>query len=167
MADFTIERSRIVDAPIDAVWVVVSNAGAYHKIVDTLEHTEITSGAGAGMIRRCLDTKGREWNEVCTLWEDGHRFRMRVTIDTYPTSFRAIFKRVDGTWTVEPEGEGTKLTIRFDGETKLGPLGRAAVAAMGRDSVLNGIFDGYQQLIRSHTDGTVGPAESPPAKRAS
>ncbi len=34
------------------------------------------------------------------------------------------------------------------GDTKLGPLGRAAVAAMGRDSVLDGILDAYERLIQ-------------------
>jgi len=149
MANFTIEKSRIIDAPVEDVWSVVSDAGAYHQVVDTLEHTEITSGQGEGMIRHCLDTKDREWNEICTLWEDHHRFRMAVDINSYPAAFRAIFKRVEGTWAVEPTEKGTKLTMRFDGKTKLGPIGRGAVAAMGRDAVLSGIFDSYERLIQS------------------
>ncbi len=60
MANFTIERSRIIDASIENVWAVVSDASGYHQVVDTLEHTEITSGQGEGMIRHCLDTKDRE-----------------------------------------------------------------------------------------------------------
>ncbi len=47
---------------------------------------------------------------------------MTVDIDSYPTAFRAIFKRVEGTWVVEPAEKGIKLTMRFDGETKLGLL---------------------------------------------
>ncbi|MDJ0925716.1 MAG: hypothetical protein QNJ77_14265 [Acidimicrobiia bacterium] len=46
-----------------------------------------------------------------------------------------------------PTEHGTALTIRFDGDTKLGPLGRAAVAAMGRDAVFNAIFDGYERQL--------------------
>ena len=147
MARFTIERSRVIDAAIEDVWAVVADAGGYHQVVDALEHTEITSGQGEGMIRHCRDTKGREWNEVCTLWEEGRHFRMAVDVGSYPAGFRAIFKRVDGAWTVEPAGQGTRLTMRFDGETKLGPVGRLAVAAMGRDAVLNGVLDGYEQLV--------------------
>jgi hypothetical protein len=40
------------------------------------------------------------------------------------------------------------ITMRFDGDTKLGPLGKVAVAAMGRDAVLGGIMDGYESQIR-------------------
>lgn len=158
MADFAIERTRLIDAPIGDVWAVVSDAGGYHQVVDTLEHTEITSGRGEGMTRHCLDTRGREWNEVCTLWEDGRRFRMTVDVESYPAAFRAIFAEVAGTWPVEPEEHGVKVTMRFDGVTRLGPIGRMAVAALGRDAVLSGIFDGYEELIQSRQSGSLGGA---------
>ncbi|MGI9613829.1 MAG: SRPBCC family protein [Acidimicrobiales bacterium] len=148
MGNFTIEASRVVAAPPALVWSVISNAGDYHSVVDTLEHTEIVSGQGHGMTRHCLDTKGREWTETCSLWNEGQAFRMTVDIDTYPTSFRAIFKRVEGTWSVTPAEEGAVITMRFDGETKLGPVGKAAVAAMGREAVLGGIMDGYESEIQ-------------------
>lgn len=147
MSAFTIKKSRTFEAPVEDVWAVVSDAGGYHLVVDTLEYTEITAGQGKGMTRHCVDTKGREWNEVCTLWEESRRFAMTVDVESYPAPFRAIFKEVVGTWIVEPEGERTKVTMRFDGSTKLGPIGKAAVAAMGRDSVIDGIFEGYERLI--------------------
>jgi len=147
MAAFTIEKSRTFETPIEDVWAVVSDAGGYHMVVDTLKHTEITTGEREGMTRHCVDTKGREWDEVCTLWEEGRQFAMTVDVESYPAAFRAIFKEVVGTWTVEPEGAGAKVTMRFDGVTKLGPIGKAAAAAMGRDSVIDGIFEGYEGLI--------------------
>lgn len=153
MAAFTIEKTRIIEAPVEDVWTVVSDAGGYHAVVDTLEHTEITSGEGENMVRHCVDTKGREWNEVCTLWIDGQQFQMTVDVASYPSAFRAIFSEVVGTWTVEPAGEGSKVTMRFDGATKLGPIGRAAVAVMGKDSVTGGIFDGYEHQIAARLTG--------------
>ena len=147
MPAFSIETSRVVDAPLDVVWSVVSDAGGYHTVVDTLAHTEIISGQGDGMVRHCVDTKGREWNETCTMWNEDASFRMTVDLASYPASFRAMFKRVEGTWSVTPTETGTLITIRFDGETKLGPLGSLAVAAMGRVGVLSGILDGYQAQI--------------------
>ena len=147
MRNFTIETSRIFDAPVADVWAVVSDAGGYHEVVDTLAFTEITSGNGEGMVRHCVDTKDREWNEVCSLWHDGHRFQMTVDVATYPTAFRAIFSEVVGTWTVEPAGDGAQVTMRFDGATKLGPIGWAAVAVMGKDSVTRGILAGYERQI--------------------
>ena len=147
MGRFTLERSRVIDAAIDAVWPVVAAAARYHEVADTLEHTEIVSGNGVGMVRHCRDTRGREWFETCTLWEPGRRYRMAVDIDTYPASYRALFSRLEGTWAVESVDEGTELTLRFDGDVRLGPIGKAAVAAMGRDSVLDAILDGYERLV--------------------
>ena len=147
MPPFTLEKSRVIPAPVSVVWDVISDAGRYHEVVDTLAVTEITSGSGEGMVRHCVDTKGREWEETCTLWEPDHRYRMTVDIDTYPASFRAIFKRLEGAWSVAEEDGGTRLTLRFDGETKLGPLGKVAVAAMGRGSVFDSIFEGYERQL--------------------
>ena len=49
---------------------------------------------------------------------------------------------------VAPADTGTVITMRFDGETKLGPLGKAAVSAMGRDAVLDAIMDAYEAQTR-------------------
>ena len=148
MAAFVIEAERIMEAPVDIVWAVVSDAGKYHVVADTLARSDIVSGDGLGMVRNCVDSRGREWNETCSSWTPGEAFTMRVEVATYPASFRAIFRSVQGTWIVTPEEDGTRVTVRFEGDTKLGPLGRAAVAAMGRDSVLGGILDGYEHLVQ-------------------
>lgn len=149
MANFTIETSRVFDAPLALVWDVVADVGGYHRVVDTLRHTEITSGSGRGMIRHCVDTNGREWNETCTLWDPEKTLRMTVDVSSYPAAFRAIFERVEGTWSVEEVSTGVLLSLRFDGITKLGPIGKAAVVAMGRKSVLGSIMDGYETQIRA------------------
>ena len=147
MGAFTIEATRVVGAPIDIVWSVVADVAGYHAVVDTLRHTEIVSGAGLGMIRHCVDTRGREWNESCTAWDPEHCFQMTVDVASYPRAFRAIFESVIGTWSLEEATQGTRITMRFTGATKLGPIGRAAVTAMGRPAVLGGILDGYERRI--------------------
>lgn len=147
MGAFTIETTRVVDAPIDIVWAVVADVGGYHVVVDTLRHTEIVSGADLGMVRHCVDTRGREWNESCTAWEPERCLQMTVDVASYPAAFRAIFASVIGTWSLEEATQGTRITMRFTGATKLGPIGRAAVAAMGRPAVLGGILDGYESRI--------------------
>ena len=96
MSAFKLEKSRVIAAPLPAVWEVVSNVGRYHEVVDGLTWTEITSGAGEGMVRHCVDTRAREWQEECTLWEPSVRYRMTVDIDSYPASFRAIFRSLEG-----------------------------------------------------------------------
>ena len=155
MPAFTIETSRVVGAPLDVAWSVLSDAGAYHAVVDSLAHTEITAGHGEGMTRHCVDTRGREWDETCTMWAEGSAFRMTVDIASYPASFRAIFSRLEGTWAVRPAETGTLISMRFDGETKLGPVGRLAVAAMGGDAVVEGIMDRYEaQIAERQSDGS-------------
>ncbi len=147
MGGFTVERSRLIGASVADVWAVVADVAGYHEMVETLAYTEVVSGQGVGLVRHCVDTRGREWYETCTAWEEGHRFTMTVDIDTYPAAFRALFAQVVGTWAVEPVGRRTRLTVRFEGRTRLGPAGRAAVALLGRDSVLEGILDRYEQAI--------------------
>jgi len=148
MSSFSIETSRFVDAPADVAWAVISDVGTYDSVVATLEHTEIVSGHDLGMVRHCVDTRGREWNETCTMWDDGSSLTMTVDIESYPLAFRSLFKRVKGTWSVEPLDHGAAIVMRFDGESKLGPVGKAAVAAMGRKGVLDGIMDGYESQIQ-------------------
>ncbi|MDJ0925715.1 MAG: SRPBCC family protein [Acidimicrobiia bacterium] len=87
MASFTLERTRVLDAPPDRVWDVVSDVGRYYEVVENLVATDVVSGSGLGMARHCVDDKGREWDESCTLWEPGRRYRMTVDVDTYPASF--------------------------------------------------------------------------------
>ena len=158
MPKFSIETSRLVDTPVEVAWSVISDAGDYHTVVDTLAHTEITSGDGQGMVCHCVDKKGREWNETCTMWNEGKAFRMTVDVANYPASFRAIFKHLEGTWSVAPTTNGTLISVRFHGETKLGPVGMVVVVAIGRDAVLDGIMDGYEASIVQRLTGKQKPA---------
>ncbi|GBE24806.1 hypothetical protein BMS3Bbin02_01081 [bacterium BMS3Bbin02] len=81
--------------------------------------------------------------------EQGTRLQSLRTVDvaSHPGAFRAIFESVIGTWSIEESPYGTQIAMRFTGATKLGPVGRAAVTAMGRPAVLGGILDGYERRI--------------------
>ena len=147
MGRFHIERMRIVAAPVDDVWAVVGDVGRYAAVVDSLRHTEVTSGDGLGMVRHCVDVRGREWDETCTRWDEGRLVQMTVDIETYPRSFRAILRELEGTWSVEPTSSGTMIRMQFDGVAKLGPVGRAAVGVMGKPAVLDRIIDGYEREV--------------------
>jgi hypothetical protein len=48
------------------------------------------------MLRRCYDGRGRGWDEVCTLWEEGRRYQMRVRTETYPFPLRQMFRELRG-----------------------------------------------------------------------
>lgn len=147
MGSVAVERSRLIPAPVADVWAVVADLAGYHEVVGSLARTEVVSGYGVGLVRYCVDTKGRDWYETCTVWEEGRRYTMAVDVDTYPPAFRALFKGVVGTWIVEPAGGRTRLGLRFEVTTKLGSAGKAVAALLGRGSVLEAILDRYEEQI--------------------
>jgi len=78
----TLETARIVEAPTDIVWDVVSDVTGYADAVPGLSRAEVVAGSGEGMQRRCYDAGGRGWSETCTLWEEGHRYAFKVDTST-------------------------------------------------------------------------------------
>lgn len=115
----------------DLVWAVVADVALYAQLATGLSHVEILEGDGQGLRRRCYDTRGRGWNETCTVWEPGRRFQMRVDTASYPFPLRLLLRSFQGTWSVDPAPEGARITVGFDAEPRLGPLGRLALRAMG------------------------------------
>jgi ribosome-associated toxin RatA of RatAB toxin-antitoxin module len=151
---------RVVAAPADLVWAVVADVAGYARIAPGLSHVEILGGDGQGLRRRCYDNQGRGWTETCTLWEPGHRFQMRVDTDSYPFPLRQLLRGFQGTWSVDAVPGGTRITVQFDAEPRLGLLGRLALRAMGgkADRDLTRLLDNYEQAIRTHRT-----ADRPPA----
>jgi ribosome-associated toxin RatA of RatAB toxin-antitoxin module len=150
---------RVVQAPAEQVWVVVADVAGYAQVAPGLRHVEILQGDREGLRRRCYDARGRGWNETCTLWEPGRRFQMRVDTASYPFPLRQLLRSFQGTWSVDPLPEGTRISVQFDAEPRLGLLGRLAVRAIGRKAQhdLIRLLDNYEHAIRAH-----GTAVRPP-----
>jgi uncharacterized protein YndB with AHSA1/START domain len=142
-----LQVERIVAAPPDQVWAAISDAGDYGRFAPGIAHTAIVSGEQEGMVRVCRDDQGGEWAETCTLWEDGHRYRMTVDVSSYPTYYRWLLEEFAQTWTVEPASTGTRLRLAFDGAVKLGVFGRAAVRMLGRQRRLDAILENYEREL--------------------
>lgn len=115
--------SRAVSAPAAVAWEVVSDMSAFGEAAPGLSRTEVVSGAGEGMRRRCYDARGRGWDEVCTVWDEGRRYSMRVKTETYPFPLRQMFRGFAGAWAVEPDGPESAL-VTMDYQLELSPLGR-------------------------------------------
>jgi len=143
---------RIVPASTELAWKVVADIAGYAQIAPGLSRVEIVEGDREGLRRRCYDHRGRGWNETCTLWEPGHRFQMRVDTASYPFPLRQLLRGFQGTWSVDPVPEGTRIAVQFDAEPRLGLLGRLALRAMGgkADRNLTQLLDNYEQAIRTH-----------------
>jgi hypothetical protein len=105
--------SREVQASPEVAWSVVSDLAAFGDAAPGLSRVEVSDDPGQGMRRRCYDSRGRGWDEVCTLWEEGHRYEMRVRTETYPFPLRQMFRAFKGAWEVEPAGGGVLVSMRY------------------------------------------------------
>lgn len=152
MSTLTLERSRIIDAPVADVWAIVSDLDGYHRHAATLADTTVLSGTGMGARRQCIDTDGNIWKETCTLWVPEQRYTVDVDVTTYPAKYRVLFRRFTGTWSVAPEGGGTLVTIRFEAELRRFPglPTLARLLARRSESDIDAILDSYNKTtIRS------------------
>lgn len=143
---------RLIPVATERVWAAVADAGGYARFAPGIAATTIVSGEGPGMVRVCTDDQGGQWAEHCTLWDEGHRYRMTVDVSTYPISYRMLLHEFAQTWTVERVGDGTQLTLAFDGAVKLGVIGRAAARILGSRRRLEPILDAYEQDLTIGTD---------------
>lgn len=111
---------RWLAAPPDVVWEVVSDVAHFAEVAPNLSRSEIVSGTGLGMRRRCYDLLGRGWSETCVAWEDRRRYSFRVDTKDYPYPLT----HMQGTWEIEEQPQGTLLRMRFEYQLKYGLLGR-------------------------------------------
>jgi carbon monoxide dehydrogenase subunit G len=118
----TVSVSRRIEAPAAVAWEVISDVVGFGDVAPNLSRAEVVSGEGVGMTRRCYDSRGRGWKETCTLWEEGHRYRMRVDTKTYPFPLRQMFRAFCGEWAVRPAGSDADVSMFY--ELELSPLGR-------------------------------------------
>jgi len=107
---YSYEIERVVDSPAKVVWEVISNLDEYHQYAPNLSRSEVLSGEGVGLRRRCHDTKGRGWDEQCVLWREGEIYSMEVDPEGYPYPF----SKMQGTWGLEERSNGTLIKMRFD-----------------------------------------------------
>jgi hypothetical protein len=142
---------RTVAAPVERVWEAISDAGDYGRFAPGIAHTAIVEGAREGMVRVCRDDQGAEWSETCTLWEEGHRYRMSVDVSSYPAHYRMLLHEFAQIWTLEPVPGGTRIQLAFDGAVKLGLFGRGAVRMLGRRRRLEAILDNYERELTGVT----------------
>ena len=114
---YRFEIDRMVDAPAEVVWEVISDVGGYHKYAPNLSKSEVLEGEGVGLRRRCHDTRGRGWNEQCVLWREGQLYSIAVDTSDYPYPFT----KMQGTWGLEERPDSVLVKMRFDYAPKYDP----------------------------------------------
>lgn len=122
----TFTTSRVVAAHPEQVWEVIAEAGNIAAHAPNLSASEIVSGEGQGMVRRCANRRDQAWQESCTVWEPGRRYTMDVDTSDYPYPMRVM----RGTWSAEPAPAGARIGLHDEYEMRFGLLGRLAGRAM-------------------------------------
>jgi hypothetical protein len=113
---------RYIDAPRSGTWEVLSDLDGWGEHAPNLSKTEVVEGAAEGAVRRCYNNAGKGWSETCTLWQPGRRYVMEVDTSDYPYPMTLM----RGTFSVDDEGSGTRVSLQFDYRFKYGLLGRLA-----------------------------------------
>jgi ribosome-associated toxin RatA of RatAB toxin-antitoxin module len=110
--------TRVVEAPSDQVWDIISDVGNYEHVTGPgIQRVDVLSGSGLGMIREGADPEGIAWEEVCTLWEPGKRFKFEV--NTQKDDYAYPFNSLSGDWQVVELGPTTsRIEMDFAFEFK-------------------------------------------------
>jgi ribosome-associated toxin RatA of RatAB toxin-antitoxin module len=140
---------RLVNAPADKIWPVISDVEAYADVAPNLSKAQIISGEGQGMQRRCWDTRGGTWKEECVLWEEGRQYSMKVDTSDYPYPF----KKMRGTWGLEEKPNGVLIKMEFEFEPRYGPVGWLMVQPMRVqfNRICEKLLDNWEAQILAQT----------------
>jgi uncharacterized protein YndB with AHSA1/START domain len=106
------ELAREVNAPAERSWSVVSDVASYAEFAGTLHKSEIVSGEGVGLVRRCEDTNGVCWLETCTRWEPGKAYAFEV--DTTGPGYPLPLSTMRGDFEVDRVSDArSTIRVRF------------------------------------------------------
>lgn len=103
---------RAVMASKASSWQVLSDVSNYHEVAPNIDHVQIESGQGLGMVRSCSH-KGDRWTELCTDWneEDSYTFQVNTDAEDYPYPLNYL----KGTWKVEEISKNqTNIVMEFE-----------------------------------------------------
>jgi hypothetical protein len=150
----SLDASRVVAAPRELVWDLISDQRLYGEIAMNLSSAEIIGGEGVGMIRQCTNAQGQSWRETCIDWQEGYSYAFEVDTSNYPYPLA----KVTGTWAVEEVGNGTRIKMHFDFEPIDGPEGEQYVRAgkVTFPAIAEGILDQWEEM--AHTRAAASSA---------
>lgn len=122
-----IERDTHIDRKPDEVFAVLADPSGYTKFFAGVTlwepRSEVTTGIGARW-RVLMKVGSIEAGGTITVsnWEDDHLIAWSSELGV----------RQKGRWTVEPEGDGTRLTLLMEYELAGGPVGWLVERLAGR-----------------------------------
>jgi carbon monoxide dehydrogenase subunit G len=108
--------SVCIDAPVGAVWAVLSDLDAIHVWVDSIRRSHCPAqDRGVGAVRLCELEQGTI-RETIVEWQEGRSF-------TYHGEGAPMMKHASNRWTVEPHGAQTLVTTTAEVVLKGGFFG--------------------------------------------
>jgi Polyketide cyclase / dehydrase and lipid transport len=141
---------RTVHASTDRTWDIVSDVARFADVASNLHRTEVVSGSGVGMVRRCEANDGVCWSETCTRWEPGRAYAFEVdTAAGYPLPL----KTMRGDFEVDAIDTANSL-IRFQFTFTLrggrfAEMSLAVLFALRGDALVGDILERWASRIES------------------
>ena len=108
-----------IEAPPEVVWAHLSKLDALHLWTDAVHHSYLSGScsSGVGAERVCDLGHRREMHERVTAWTEGQSF-------TYESADAPMMKRARNTWSIQPDGRGTRVVSEAEVELRGGIFGR-------------------------------------------
>jgi uncharacterized protein YndB with AHSA1/START domain len=105
-----------IDAPVERVWVVLSDLAAIQHWVGAIRHAYCPGQSrGAGAVRIC-ELKQARIEETIVEWDEGRSFKYRGV-------GAPMMSSATNRWSVEAHGEQTLVTTTAEATMKGGPFG--------------------------------------------
>jgi hypothetical protein len=123
----TVERSGLIDAPVGAVWEVLSDFASIGSWAPNVDHSCLMSdqAAGVGTIRR-IQTGRTTILETVELWEPGVSLAYRIT------GLPPVIRSVVNTWRLGSSGDATMVLLTTDVDTGPRPPQQVVAKVVGR-----------------------------------
>ena len=142
-----------IDAPIEQVWEVLADIGAIGAWNPGVQESHTTSDetSGLGATRFC-DLGGKNYlDEQVVEYENCKKITMRVTGTNMP------FKEADIHFTLEADGDQTRVICAPDYTLKYGPMGAIMDRFYVRGTYEKGM-QGLLQGLKEHVETQPTPA---------
>jgi hypothetical protein len=102
------------DAEPGYLWRIVGDLAGIKRYADTLQRADVVAGKpnSVGAIRRCQDTNGKQWREVCTQRIENQLLELRFVCED--EGFPFPMKAMQGSWTLTAKPKsGTTIDINW------------------------------------------------------
>jgi ligand-binding SRPBCC domain-containing protein len=143
-----LENSIRIDAPPEKVWSVLASLDALDRYDPGVARSEIVGPMreGPGSARRCDLEPGGWFKEKVADWIPNQALSFELFECTLPV------RRLKHSYTLTPDGSGTRVRQRMEYDLKFGPIGKLLDAILVRrkwDAGAKGFFAGLKHYVET------------------